>query len=147
MEPQILAFTCNWNGWSSIESAISLGLKYPKELKVIKVSCLSRIHAGLIIQALNFGADGIMLIGCEAGKCHFGSKHDCISKEYKKAQDLIQLLGINADRIMLLQVSAFDAQRLISKATRFIEHIKSLSKNSSENSEGKTKKTISAYTK
>jgi len=138
VEPQILAFTCNWNGWSSIESAISLGLKYPKELKVIKVSCLSRIHAGLIIQALDFGADGIMLIGCEAGKCHFGSKHDCISKEYKKAQDLIQLLGIDTDRLMLLQVSAFDAKKFFSKTTRFTEHIKSLSKNCSENSKDKT---------
>ena len=137
MNPEVVAFTCNWNGWSCVETAISSGMKYPKALKIVKVSCLSRIHAGLILQALDFGADGIMLIGCEPGKCHFGSNDDCISREYAKAQDILQLLGLNKDRLTLVQLAAFDGQKFITKATKFVENIRQLKNDTYESSTGK----------
>jgi coenzyme F420-reducing hydrogenase delta subunit len=132
VDPEILAFTCNWNGWSCIETAISSGMKCPKSLKIVKVSCLSGIHAGLILQALDFGADGIMLIGCEPGKCHFGSNNECISREYAKAQGILELLGLNKDRLTLLQLSAFDGQKFVTKATKFVENIRQLISDTTE---------------
>lgn len=142
MDPEILVFTCNWNGWSCIETAISSGIKYPKSLKIVKVSCLSRIHAGLILQGLDFGADGILLIGCQPGKCHFGSNDECIFREYTKAQGILELLGLSKDRLMLIQLSAFDGQKFASKATKFVENIRRIVINSAEKSARKPKESM-----
>ena len=81
MYPQVLVFACNWDGWSCIETAANLGLHYPASVKVVKVSCLSRVHLGLILKAFEFGADGVMLLGCEQGRCHFNAD---MSETHKK---------------------------------------------------------------
>jgi len=117
--PEVLVFACNWNGWSCIETAADLGLNYPPSVKIIRVSCLSRIHAGLIINAFELGADGVMLLGCEPGVCNFGSNSECIADEYEKARSILEMLGISAGRLALRQLPAF-AGRL------FVEQIAEL---------------------
>ena len=124
MNPAILIFTCNWDGWSCIETAVNTGLRYPVSVKIAKVNCLSRIHAGLILQALDLGADGVMLLGCEPGKCHFGANSDCVSREYEKAQSILELLGMSKDRVVLIRLPAFDGHKFIRQVTKLIEHIK-----------------------
>ncbi len=124
LNPEIVVFTCNWDGWSCIETAVSAGLKYPASVKIVKVNCLSRIHVGLILQALNLGADGIMLLGCEPGKCHFGTNSDCVTREYEKAQSILALLGISKERLVLVRLPAFDGHKFVRQVTRLIECIK-----------------------
>jgi len=127
LAPEILVITCNWDGWSCIEAAASSGLKYPSSVKVVKVNCLSRIHAGLILQALDLGADGLMLLGCEPGKCHFGSTGDCVTKEYEKARGILELLGMDKNKVDLVRLPAFAGHKFIAKVTKFIEEIKQIS--------------------
>ena len=124
MNPAILIFTCNWDGWSCIETAINAGLKYPVSVKIVKVNCLSRVHAGLILQALDLGADGVILLGCEPGKCHFGTSSDYVTKEYEKVQSILELLGMSKDRVILVRLPAFDGHKFIRQVTKLIEHIK-----------------------
>ena len=94
MYPKVVVFSCNWGGWSCIDAAVDVGLDYPASVKVVRVGCLARIHSGLILMAFEFGADGVMLLGCEPGYCHFGVDDMCVSKEYEKTQELLEMLGI-----------------------------------------------------
>ena len=123
MHPEVVVFACNWDGWSCIEAATSSGLHYPASVKVVKVSCLSRVHAGLILKAFEFGADGVMLLGCEAGKCHFGSDSDCVVGEYEKARNILEILGIWKDRMTLVQLPAFDGRQFITEITKFLTEV------------------------
>lgn len=125
--PEIVVVTCNWDGWSCVEAAVNSGLKYPPSVKVVKVNCLSRIHAGLILQALDFGADGLMLLGCEPGRCHFGTNSDCVTKEYEKAQNILELLGVDKNKLTLARLPAFAGHKFIARVVKFIEEIKLLS--------------------
>jgi len=114
-----VVFSCNWDGWSCIEAAANSGLHYPASVKVIRVSCLSRIHAGLILKAFEFRADGVMLLGCKAGNCHFGSDSECINQEYEKTRNILELLGMHKDRLVLVQLPAFDGHQFVAQVTRF----------------------------
>ena len=127
LTPGILIITCNWDGWSCIEAAANSGLKYPSSVKVVKVNCLSRIHAGLILQALDLGADGLMLLGCEPGKCHFGSTGDCVTREYEKARGILELLGMDKNKVDLIRLPAFAGHKFIARVAKFIEEIKQIS--------------------
>jgi len=141
VNPEIIVFSCNWDGWSCIETAINTGLKYPSSVKIVKVNCLSRIHTGLILQALDLGADGVMLLGCESGKCHFDTNNDCVTKEYEKVQNILELLGMNKNMVVLVRLPAFDGHKFIKKLTSLIDTIKQIS-NSDKNRERNIRHTI-----
>ena len=126
MYPVVLVFSCNWDGWSCVETATNLGLDYPVSVKVVRVSCLSRVHIGLILNAFDFGADGVMLLGCESGKCHFGADDDYIVNEYKKTQNILEMLGIWKDRLALVQLSAFDGQQFVREVMKLITEIEQI---------------------
>ena len=123
MYPKVLVFSCNWDGWSCIESATNSGLRYPASVKVVRVSCLSRVHAGLILKAFEFGADGVMLLGCEPGCRHFGSDSECVNKEYEKARNILEMLGIWKDKLALVQLPAFDGHQFVAQVTKFLAEI------------------------
>ena len=127
MYTEVLVFTCNWDGWSCIETATSSGLCYPSSVKVVKVSCLSRIHAGLILKAFEFGADGVMLLGCELGRCRFGADSEFIINEYEKARSILEMLGIRKDRLALVQLPAFDAREFVTRVTNLIAEVEGIS--------------------
>ena len=120
---EVLVFACNWDGWSCIETATNLGLHYPASVKVVKVSCLSRIHAGLILKAFEFGADGVMLLGCEPGKCRFGIDSDCVIKEYEKTRSILEMLGMRKDRLVLVQLPAFDGHEFVMRVMNFMAEV------------------------
>ena len=123
MYPEVLVFACNWDGWSCLEAATNSGLTYPPSVKVVKVSCLSRIHVGLILKAFEFGADGVMLLGCEEGKCHFGTDCENTIKEYEKAQSILEMLGIWKGRLALVQLPAFDGHQFVSQVTKLMTEV------------------------
>lgn len=123
MYPEVLVFACNWDGWSCIETATNLGLRYPASVKVVKVSCLSRLHVGLILKAFQFGADGVMLLGCEEGRCRFATDSEYIIKEYERARSILEVLGMWKRRLVLVQLSAFDGRGFVAQVMNFIAQI------------------------
>jgi coenzyme F420-reducing hydrogenase delta subunit len=124
---EVLVFACNWDGWSCIETAADLGLCYPASVKMLRVSCLSRIHAGLILRAFELGADGVMLLGCEPGKCRFGIDSECIIKEYEKARSILEMLGMRKDRLLLVRLPAFSGREFVMRVMSFIAEVERLS--------------------
>jgi F420-non-reducing hydrogenase iron-sulfur subunit len=124
---EVLVFACNWDGWSCIETAANSGGCYPASVKVVKVSCLSRIHAGLILKAFEFGADGVMLLGCERGECHFGIDSEYIINEYEKARSILEMLGMWKDRLTLVRLPAFSGREFVMRVMNFIAEVERLS--------------------
>jgi len=124
LSAEVLVFACNWDGWSCVEAATRLELKYPASVKVMRVSCLSRIHAGLILKAFEFGADGVMLLGCEPGNCHFGTDSEHIVREFEKTRAIMKMLGIRGDRLTLVRQPAFGGMEFVKQVKDFMSGIK-----------------------
>jgi len=116
-----VVFACNWCGWSSVEAAVNGGRRYPASVEVLKVSCLSRVHAGLMLKAFELGAAGVMLLGCEPYACHFGTSERCVAGEFGKAQALLSTLGIAKERLVLVQLPAYSGDRFVEELTRLLE--------------------------
>ncbi|MGA2367041.1 MAG: hydrogenase iron-sulfur subunit [Dehalococcoidia bacterium] len=126
MTVKILIFSCNWDGWSCIDSAANAGLDYPASVNIIKLTCLSSLNAGFILKSFEHGVDGVMLLGCKNQQCQYGQLGDNIEKEYNKAKDIIKMLGVKGDRIMLARVEPFDGRGFIKQLNGFIHGIKNL---------------------
>jgi len=82
-EPQVIVFTCNWQAYNGLEAAGAGRAHYPASVRPLKVMCLGRLSAGIILKAFEKGADGIilkafekgadgvLLLGCPPGECHY----------------------------------------------------------------------------
>ena len=62
-EPKIVGFLCNWCAYGGADLAGVSRLKYPSNLRPIRVMCSGRVDPLFIIQALKEGADGVLVAG------------------------------------------------------------------------------------
>ena len=118
---KIAVFACNWDGLSCVEAAAHEGLCYPASVKVVRISCLSRMHLGLILKAFELGADGVMLLGCEKGECHYDIASQRINQEYTKAQDILNLIGISSDKLMLARIPRGDGYGFVDRLSSLVK--------------------------
>jgi coenzyme F420-reducing hydrogenase delta subunit/ferredoxin len=124
----IVVFACNWDGWSCLEAVSYMGLSYTTLIRPIRVRCLSRVHAGLILKAFELGAEGVLLVGCETGNCHFNNDNECILGEYQKSRRLMEMLGIEKERLVLTQLSAFDGHGFVDQITKLTAMLRAAQK-------------------
>jgi len=125
-EARIIVFTCNWNAYSSLETAGVEGLSYPAGVCPVKVMCLGRLHPGLILKAFEQGADGVLLLGCPPGECHYGFGNRYAEGAFAEAQALLHLLGIADERLRLDWLDVGDGHSFVKKVTAFIEQLRFL---------------------
>jgi len=122
----IVTFACNWDGLSCVDAAAQTGLSYPASVKVIRVTCLSRVHMGIILKAFELRADGVMLLGCEPGNCQFDADADHITQEYDKARMILKMLGLREERLALCYVPRGDGAGFVKQVTAFVKEIEQM---------------------
>jgi coenzyme F420-reducing hydrogenase delta subunit len=123
----IVIFVCNWDGLSCFEAAAQKHLTFPASVKIIRVSCLSRVHTGLMLRAFEFGAEGVMLIGCDSRSCHFGINEELINQNQEKAMEMMRLLGLKPERLTLVRLPHGDGAGFIKRVTEFVGQFEKLS--------------------
>ena len=66
-EPKILAFCCNWCTYTGADLAGLNRMKYPANVRVVRLPCSSRVNPQFILRAFQKGCDGVMVCGCHPG--------------------------------------------------------------------------------
>jgi F420-non-reducing hydrogenase iron-sulfur subunit len=108
-EPLIVVFCCNWCSYAGADLAGTSRLQYPSNIRIIRVMCSGMVHPNLVIDALTKGADGVLLLGCHIGDCHY-LDGNIRTQSRKEAIEL--LLGdMGMERFRLEWVSASEGQR------------------------------------
>lgn len=62
-KPEIVAFCCHYCAYAAADLAGSMRLDYPSSIKIIEVPCTGKVDPIYILQALEDGADGVMVAG------------------------------------------------------------------------------------
>ncbi|MFO8009990.1 MAG: hydrogenase iron-sulfur subunit [Dehalococcoidia bacterium] len=125
-EPRIIGFICNWSAYSGLEMAGVNHREYPSSVHFIRLMCLGRVHDGLILKAFEAGADGVLLLGCPAGNCHYEFGIDRVKESLNRIGKMMRLLGLGARRIRLVEVPAGDDKLVAREITAFDQKIRNL---------------------
>lgn len=125
-EPRIVGFACNWCCYAGADLAGTARLKYPANIRIIRVMCTGRIDPQFILKAFRDGADGVFIGGCHPGDCHYVSGNYKTQKRVMTLQSLIAGLGIEPERLRLEWVSASEGQRFADAVTSFTQEVKRL---------------------
>lgn len=69
--PQIIAFLCSWCSYAGADKAGAAQLPCPAGVHVIRVMCSGRVDPVFVVEALRKGADGVLILACHPGDCHY----------------------------------------------------------------------------
>ena len=72
-EPKIVGYLCTWCSYTGADLAGTTRLKYPSNLRVVRLPCSGRVSPELILRTFRDGADGVIVMGCHPGECHYSS--------------------------------------------------------------------------
>jgi F420-non-reducing hydrogenase iron-sulfur subunit len=128
-EPKIVAFACNWCSYAGADLAGVSRIQYPPTTRVIRVMCSGRISPMFILEALRDGADGVLVTGCHLGDCHYISGNEKAIRNVELAHSLLELLGIEPQRLRLEWISAAEGARFAQIVSEFTKQVQELGAN------------------
>jgi len=125
-EPRIVAFMCNWCTYAGADNAGVARMQSPANVLPIRVMCSGRVSPEMVLRTFRAGADGVLVMGCHIGDCHYSSGNHRTAKRIPLLRNLLGYVGINPDRLRLAWVSAAEAPRFVQVTTEFADKIREL---------------------
>lgn len=101
-------------------------LDYPPNVKIIRIPCTGKVDALYLLKALEDGADGVYVAGCEEGDCHFLKGNIRAKKRVGYVKSILKDIGIHPGRVEMYNLSAADGPRFVEIAREFTKRIKAL---------------------
>jgi len=110
-EPKIVAFLCNWCSYRGADLAGTSRIKCAANVRAIRVMCSGRVEPAFILRAFELGADGVLVLGCHPGDCHYAEGNYKALRRMELLKRMLPQLGIEEDRFRLDWVSASEGDR------------------------------------
>lgn len=128
-KPKIVSFCCNWCSYAGADLAGSSRLRYPANVKIIRVPCSCRINPLFVLRAFQRGADGVIINGCHPGDCHYSTGNYFTRRRAALLFSMLDYLGIERERTRVEWVSAAEGARFASVMNDFVEQVSGLGEN------------------
>ncbi|MFX0016389.1 MAG: hydrogenase iron-sulfur subunit [Promethearchaeota archaeon] len=125
-EPTIVVFACNWCSYAGADLAGVSRLKYPSNVRIVRVMCSGRVDPAFILKAFIKGADGVMVAGCHPGDCHYLEGNMRAEERINNTIQALKSIGWDANRLRLEWISASEGKRFAQLMTEFTHQIKEL---------------------
>ena len=101
-------------------------LQYTPEIKTVRIMCTGRIDPAMVAMAFQKGLDGLMVVGCYFGDCHYVSGNVQAKAKIDMTRKLFKYIGVNEERLAFRQCSSGEASVFVKLVTEFDEKIRDL---------------------
>jgi len=96
-------------------------LRYPSNIKIIKVPCTGKVDLIHLLRAFEKGADGVYVLGCLEGACQFNNGNIRARKRVEQAQKILESVGIGGERVQMRNLSSSEAPLFVKIAKEITE--------------------------
>ncbi len=125
-EPLIIGFTCNWCSYRAADLAGMSRVKYPPNVRLIRLMCSGRLDPTFVLKALKGGADAVLITGCHPGECHYLEQNYKAYRRYILLKRTLAQFGIEPSRVKLVWASAAEGVHLAETITKMVEEVRAL---------------------
>ncbi len=125
-EPRIVAYCCNYCAFAAADLAGSMRLQYPTNVRIIRIPCSGRAEIKEILEAFWNGADGVLVVGCMEGDCHFIEGNFKAKRRVARARELVKEARIDPERLEFHNNAASMGPQLAQLFTEFTEKIRAI---------------------
>jgi F420-non-reducing hydrogenase iron-sulfur subunit len=71
------------------------------------------VHPNLVIEAFERGADGVLLMGCHPGECHYQDGNRKAKARSAAIEKVLSTMGVEPERFRFLGCSSTEAERFV----------------------------------
>jgi F420-non-reducing hydrogenase iron-sulfur subunit len=96
-KPKVVCFSCKFS-WGYLTDEYALSSKIHNWVPLI---CTGKIDATDMLDAFSAGADGILILGCPEGDCHYQDGNYEAKKRVYLIRRLLESVGIEKGRIRI----------------------------------------------
>ncbi len=125
-EPRIIAFLCNWCSYAGADLAGVNRQQYPSNILNIKVMCSSRVSPEHVLEALQDGADGVLIAGCHPGDCHYIDGNYKTVRKVDLLHRMLEDMGIDPRRLRLEWISSAEGGKFAEVMRDMTEDVREL---------------------
>ena len=125
-EPRIVTFCCNWCSYAGADGAGVARLQMPTNFRIIRTMCSARVDPEFILRAFSKGADGVMILGCHPGDCHYIGGNYRARRRIALLRLVLEQYGFDPKRLKLEWVSASEGEKFQKTVNEFVDTIKAL---------------------
>jgi F420-non-reducing hydrogenase iron-sulfur subunit len=136
--PKIVAFLCRWCSYAGADLAGSSRIKYPADIRIIRVPCSCRVDPNLVIRCLQQGVDGVLVSGCHPGDCHYTSGNYNARRRMLMLKELLAFVGVDPRRVQMSWVSASEGSKWAQVVADVTQDIVQLGTNGHVSGNGKS---------
>lgn len=101
-------------------------LSYPDSIRIIQVPCTGRVDVIHLMEAFQKGADGVYVVGCLEGECHYYTGNLRAKKRVQYTKKILDEIGIGGERLEMYNIAASDGPRFSHAAREMDEKIRAL---------------------
>jgi len=125
-EPRIVGFLCNWCSYAGADKAGAAQTDYPPNIRIVRVMCSGRVDAQFVLQAYRDGADGVLILACHPGDCHYQTGNYRAAQRHRLLVRLLEQFGIEAARCRFDYVSAGEGDKFVRIVSELVEAVRAL---------------------
>ena len=125
-KPKVLAFTCKWCTYAGADLAGLNRMKYPADIRLLRVPCSGRVNPQFVLEALQRGCDGVIVCGCHPGDCHYSTGNYYAKRRMMIYKRLLEYIGLEPDRFQIRWISGAEAGKFRDVITEFCNRITEL---------------------
>ena len=132
--PEITVFTCIYCGYMAADTAGSLRLEYPSNIKIVRLPCTGKTDIQYLLNAFEEGADGVYIVACSLGNCHHEHGNERGLARMKRTREILEKIGLEPERLDMFFVSGGMGATFAKIAHEMNERIQLLGPNPLKNS-------------
>lgn len=107
-EPKLVCFSCNF-GWGYLSDHETLASRIKNWIPIV---CSGKIDSTHVLDAFSSGADGVLILGCPEGDCHFQDGNFEARKRVHLLWKVLEDCGIEKERLRIELSLDPDGQRI-----------------------------------
>lgn len=123
-QPKIIIFLCQWSLKSDTEWTQRFDL--PDGVRMIEVPCSGRINPLLLVSTLQHGADGILVVGCEPGHCHYKEGNYLGRRKFATLTSFLEYAGLEEKRVQFAWMGETDRGKLQTMVESLLSDVRRL---------------------
>jgi coenzyme F420-reducing hydrogenase delta subunit/ferredoxin len=127
-EPRIVAYLCTWCSYTGADTAGIARMESPSNVHAIRVPCSGRVSPELVMRTFDQGADGVLVLGCHIGECHYETGNHRAAKRLPILHSLMEYAGLEPERFRLDWVAASEGERYARITSEFTVSVRALGK-------------------
>ncbi len=101
-------------------------LKLPTNFRIVRVPCTGKVDIIHVLRAFEKGADGVYVVGCMEGDCHYNEGNFRARKRIEQAQKILDKVGVGSERVKMFNLSSGEGPLFAQYSVEMDEKIREL---------------------